>query len=126
MPDRLTGKRRGGIRPFQEAARHGPIALGEAVVTSAGRLPFKAIIHVAGIDMPWRASERSIRGSVRSAMALVDAGGFASDAFPVVGAGSGSFSPDAALRLMVDEFGKLQSRAQARIVRFQPRARQDA
>jgi hypothetical protein len=41
-----------------------------AVPTSAGRLPFKGIIHVAGINMLWRVSEWSIRQSVRNAIVL--------------------------------------------------------
>src|SRR5215469_9948912 len=64
-------KRRGGTKPFREVARHGPIPLGGAVLTSAGRLPFRRIIHVAGIDLLWRSSEFSVRHSVRNAMTLV-------------------------------------------------------
>lgn len=44
-------KRRGGYQPFRELGRHGAIPLGEAVETGPGRLPFKAIIHVAGINV---------------------------------------------------------------------------
>src|ERR1700760_3770102 len=39
-------KHRAGIQPFREVARHGPIPLGGAVITGAGRLPFRAIVHV--------------------------------------------------------------------------------
>src|SRR5579871_4440379 len=67
LPQGVSGaiKRRGGLQPFREIARHGPIPLGGAVATSAGRLPYKAIIHVAGINLLWRASRASIRDSVR-------------------------------------------------------------
>jgi O-acetyl-ADP-ribose deacetylase len=44
--------------------------LGGAVETSAGRLQFKAIIHVAGINLLWRSSERTIRSCVRSALKI--------------------------------------------------------
>lgn len=54
-------KKQGGNEPFREVARHGPIPLGGAVLTGAGRLPFEGIIHVAGISMLWRSSDRSIR-----------------------------------------------------------------
>ena len=49
LPQGVSGaiKKRGGIRPFQELGKHGSIPLGGAVLTSAGRLPFQAIIHVA-------------------------------------------------------------------------------
>ena len=72
LPQGVSGaiKRRAGYEPFRELARHGPIPLGGAVETSAGRLPFRAIIHVAGISMFWRSSERAIRGCVRSALGI--------------------------------------------------------
>jgi hypothetical protein len=38
-------KKRGGTGPFKELRKHGPIPVGGAVMTSAGRLPFKAIIQ---------------------------------------------------------------------------------
>lgn len=62
IPQGVSGaiKRKGGLQPFLEVARAGPIPLGDAVLTSAGRLPFKGIIHVAGINLLWRASELSI------------------------------------------------------------------
>src|SRR5206468_7156423 len=53
-------KRHAGYKPFRELGRRGPIPLGGAVETGAGRLPFRAIIHVAGISMFWRSSERAI------------------------------------------------------------------
>ena len=51
LPQGVSGaiKRRAGYEPFRELARYGPIPLGGAVETGAGRLPFRAIIHVAGI-----------------------------------------------------------------------------
>src|ERR1700745_1315726 len=72
LPQGVSGaiKRRAGYAPFRELGRLGPIPLGGAVVTTAGRLPHKAIIHVAGINMLWRSSERSIRDSVRNAIEL--------------------------------------------------------
>ena len=72
------------------------------MLTSAGRLPFKAIIHVAGINMLWRASEWSIRESVRNAMALAHEKGFQSIAFPLIGAGSGGFNQERAKAIMED------------------------
>ena len=63
--------------------------LGGAVLTSAGRLPYKGIIHVAGINLLWRSSEFSIRRSVQSALAIAQREGYSSIAFPLIGSGSG-------------------------------------
>jgi O-acetyl-ADP-ribose deacetylase (regulator of RNase III) len=123
LPQGVSGaiKRRGGYAPFKELARHGPIRLGDAVLTSAGRLPFPAIIHVAGINMLWRATEASIRGSVRNALALAGDRGFASIAFPVIGSGSGGFNQEKALEIMLDEFGEIEGSLDVRVVRFSKR-----
>jgi O-acetyl-ADP-ribose deacetylase (regulator of RNase III) len=121
-PQGVSGaiKRRGGLRPFIEVGRMGPIALGAAVVTSAGRLPFKAIVHVAGINMFWRSTRASIQDSVSSAMAMVDAQGYRSVAFPVIGAGTGGFGEDGACELMLERFQILASPAEVTVVRFRP------
>jgi O-acetyl-ADP-ribose deacetylase (regulator of RNase III) len=120
LPQGVSGaiKKRGGFGPFRELSRQGAIPLGQAVLTHAGRLPFKGIIHVAGINMLWQASERSIRASVQSAMKIVDEHGFVSVAFPVIGAGSGRFNTEKALELMLDEFSQIESGSAATIVRY--------
>jgi O-acetyl-ADP-ribose deacetylase len=82
-------KRRGGTEPFRELRRYGLIPLGEAVATGPGTLPFKAIIHVAGINFRWRSSESSIRNSVRNALRLASERGYRSLALPLIGTGSG-------------------------------------
>lgn len=120
LPQGVSGaiKKRGGTEPFREVARLGPIPLGDAVLTSAGRLPFRGIIHVAGIDMLWRSSEPSIRGSARSALAIVNRERFASVAFPIIGAGSGGMSEDKARAILLDELGMIPTEAQVFVVRY--------
>jgi O-acetyl-ADP-ribose deacetylase (regulator of RNase III) len=80
LPQGISGaiKKRGGLSPFKELRKFGVLPLGGAAVTGAGRLPYKAIIHVAGIGHDWRSSEASIRGSVRSAISKVLEHGFES------------------------------------------------
>jgi len=123
LPQGVSGaiKKRAGIEPFKELARHGSMPLGSAVITCAGRLAFKGIIHVAGINMFWRASEASIRASVRSAMGVVKDKGFGSIAFPLIGAGSGGFSSEASKQLMIDEISPIQMDCAVTIVKFRKR-----
>ena len=120
LPQGVSGaiKRRGGYQPFFELAKLGPIPLGGAVMTSAGRLPYKAIIHVAGISMLWCSSKRSIQGSVVSAMNLVNQHGFQSLAFPIIGAGTGGYRQADALKLMLDAFAGIDSAAKVTVVRY--------
>jgi O-acetyl-ADP-ribose deacetylase (regulator of RNase III) len=98
--------------------KYGSIPLGKAILTSAGRLPFKAIIHVAGINMLWRASEWSIRECVRNAMVLAHEKGFQSIALPLIGAGSGGFNQERAKAIMEGELGKMECLMEVRVVVF--------
>jgi len=120
LPQGVSGaiKRRAGYAPFWELGRKGSIPLGGAVETCPGRLPFKAIIHVAGINMLWRSSERSIRDSVRNALKLASERGFRSVAFPLIGSGSGGGMPEQVLEIMRDELAKVEFDGEVRIVRF--------
>jgi O-acetyl-ADP-ribose deacetylase (regulator of RNase III) len=120
LPQGVSGaiKRKAGFQPFRELGRKGFIPLGGAVITSAGRLPFKAIIHVAGINMLWRASPDSVTKSCRSAMQIINRRNFASVAFPIIGAGSGGFDENAALKLMSDTLQEIDSEAVVYIIKF--------
>lgn len=124
LPKGVSGaiKRRGGVKPFTELRRFGVLPLGGAAITSAGRLPFKAIIHVAGIGHNWCSSEDSIRKSVRSALAEAQCRGLASVAFPLIGAGTGGSDEDSVLRMMVDECSGSDYSGKVIIVRYRPKA----
>jgi O-acetyl-ADP-ribose deacetylase (regulator of RNase III) len=120
LPQGVSGaiKKRGGIAPFVEVGRAGPIPLGGAVLTGAGRLPYRGIIHVAGISMLWVASQKSIQASVVSAMRVVNRERFASVAFPIIGGGTGGASEERALQWMQAALEPLETAARVSIVRF--------
>jgi O-acetyl-ADP-ribose deacetylase (regulator of RNase III) len=120
IPQGVAGaiRRRAGAAPFRELSRHGTIPLGGAVLTSAGRLPFRGIIHVAGISMLWRSSERSIRGSVRSALKVARENNFHSIALPLIGAGTGGGDEDRVLALIRDELGGAAFDGRVIVVRY--------
>ena len=120
LPQGVSGaiKRRAGYAPFRELQRHGPIPLGGAVETGAGRLPFRAIIHVAGISLLWISSERAIRSSTQNALLLARTKGYRSIAFPIIGSGTGGFSADKALTIMQSEIEGIDYEGEVRIVRF--------
>ena len=120
IPQGVSGaiKRRAGLQPFRELGRMGAIPLGHAVETSAGRLPFKSIIHVAGINLLWRSSERSVRDSVRNAMKIAQDRGYKSLALPLIGAGSGGGNTDKIQSIIQDELTKCQFDGEVRIIRY--------
>ncbi len=122
LPQGVSGmiKKRGGTDPFKAVARYGPIPLGEARLTSAGKLPFKAIIHVAGINLLWFATEKSVVNSVVNAMAIVNREAFLSVAFPLIGAGSGNRSEKWSMDLICRTLSEIESEARVVIVRYSP------
>ena len=123
IPQGISGaiKRRGGYEPFRELARLGAIPLGAAVLTGAGKLPFKAIIHVAGISMLWRSSESSIRASVANALLLADKHGFRSVGMPLIGAGTGGGNQQVVQAMIEREIANASYAGHVVLVRHVPR-----
>ena len=111
-------KLRAGNQPFRELRRVGLIPLGKAVETSAGELPQKAIIHVAGINLLWRSSEKSVRNSIRSAMEIAIQKKYGSIAFPLIGAGSGGGRAKHVEKWMLDELLKITFNGVVYVVRY--------
>jgi O-acetyl-ADP-ribose deacetylase (regulator of RNase III) len=92
-------KRRGGYQPFRELRRFGVLRAGQAVLTSAGRLPYRGIIHVAGLSAWWRSSEEIVRDGVRNALCLAAEHGFTSIALPLIGSGTGGVRSERSLAI---------------------------
>lgn len=120
LPQGVSGaiKRRGGTEPFKELASCGPIELGGARLTGPGRLTFKAIIHVTGINLLWLATRQSIADSVRNTMAIVDREDFKSVAFPLIGSGSGNRGREFSLSVMLETFAQIEFSADVVIVQY--------
>jgi len=121
LPQGVSGaiKRKAGLAPLRELRRYGILPLGAAVLTSAGKLPYKGIIHVAGINLLWRATEYSLRTSVKNALQLAQKEGYQSIAFPLIGAGSGSFKTERALAILREELEKRETGIIVKLVVYQ-------
>lgn len=94
-------KRAGGDEIEFAAVRQGPQPLGAAIVTGAGNLAAKALIHAVSLDRDRRTSGPVIETAVRSAMARAREIGAASLAFPALGTGVGGFPLDEAASITV-------------------------
>jgi O-acetyl-ADP-ribose deacetylase (regulator of RNase III) len=94
-------RRAGGPAIQEECDRHGPIRVGEAAITGAGRLTARWVIHAAAMgDEP--VSARSIRDSTLAALRLAAQHGVRRLAFPVLGSGVGGFAFEDAATIMRD------------------------
>ena len=76
--------------------------LGGAIVTPAGKLAAKAVIHAVSLDRDRRTSGPVIEAAVRSTMARAREIGATSLAFPALGTGVGGFPLEDAARIMVE------------------------
>jgi O-acetyl-ADP-ribose deacetylase (regulator of RNase III) len=94
-------KRAGGDAIEFAAVRQAPVALGESVVTTAGTLAARAVIHAVSLDRERRTTGPVIEAAVRSAMARAREIGATSIAFPALGTGVGGFPLEEAARITV-------------------------
>lgn len=97
-------RRAGGAEVEREAISKGPIKVGEAVSTGAGRLRangVRYIIHAAAMGMGVVADERTVREATLNSLLEAERLGVKSIAFPALGAGVGGYDVPACARTMV-------------------------
>jgi O-acetyl-ADP-ribose deacetylase (regulator of RNase III) len=96
-------KRAGGIEIEAEAVKKGPVPVGQAVVTGAGRLKAKYIIHAAVMGQDLATDAEKIGQAIRNSLIRADEMGITSLAFPALGTGVGGFSLEECARIMISE-----------------------
>jgi O-acetyl-ADP-ribose deacetylase (regulator of RNase III) len=84
------------------AVRQGPVSLGDAVVTPAGRLAARLVIHAVSLDRDRRTSGPALEAAIRSAFARAREHDVMSLALPALGTGVGGFPIDEAARIGVE------------------------
>jgi len=109
-------KRAGGEEIEREATALGPIPLGTAVATGAGRLPARWVLHGAVMGQDLRTDADLVRRTTRSCLALADELGCASLALPAFGTGVGGFPLPECARIMVGEVRAFESASLRRVI----------
>ncbi len=99
---------------------HGPYATGEAVVTTAGKLPFKGVIHTIGPRHGEGDEERKLRQALASAFSIAHRESWESVAFPAVSSGIFAVPPDVCARAYVAAARKAPLRKVLLCLRDQP------
>jgi O-acetyl-ADP-ribose deacetylase (regulator of RNase III) len=95
--------RAGGPEVQAESDRVAPIGLGEAVETTAGRMPSRWVIHAATMELGGPTSADIIRRATASTLAKADELGAKSLALVAFGTGVGGFPLEDAARIEVEE-----------------------
>jgi O-acetyl-ADP-ribose deacetylase len=94
-------KRAGGDEIEREAVSLGPIGVGDAVVTGAGRLPARWVIHGAVMGQDLRTNADLVARTTRRCLEVADEVGARSLALPAFGTGVGGLPLDECVRVMV-------------------------
>jgi O-acetyl-ADP-ribose deacetylase (regulator of RNase III) len=115
-------KARGGAALERAAMAQGPVEPGRCVMTGGGRLPARHVIHAAVMGQDLRTSGALIEQATRNALAMADAAGLQSMAFPALGTGVGGFDVEECARIMIGAIRSvapvLQSLRSVRFVLF--------
>jgi len=94
---------KGGASIQEECNRIGGTAVGTAVMTGAGHLKARQVIHAVGPRMGEGDEDRKLASAVRAALALADRRGLKSIALPAISTGVFGFPIDRAARVMLTE-----------------------
>src|SRR5580693_4738866 len=96
-------RERGGPSIQEEFNRIGSTPVGTAVMTGAGNLPARQVIHAVGPKMGEGEEDKKLASAVRAALALADRRGMRSIAIPAISTGVYGFPLDRAARVMLTE-----------------------
>ncbi len=96
-------KRAGGKIIEEEAMKKGPVKVGEAIISSAGSLKAKYVVHAVTMKMDFKTDEEIIRKATYSSLICAQENKVSSIAFCALGCGVGRVSFEAASKLMAQE-----------------------
>ena len=95
-------KARGGADIEREAMAQGPVPPGESVVTGAGALRARHVIHAAVMGQDLQTDADLIARATRTALEAAAARGLRSVAFPALGTGVGGFGVGECAAVMIE------------------------
>ncbi len=93
--------RKGGPAIQNESDRIGYVPVGEAAITTAGRLPATYVIHAVGPRWGEGDEEAKLASAVRAALTLADEKGLAAVAMPAISAGIFGFPKERCAQIVV-------------------------
>ena len=109
-------KRAGGEEIERQAVALGPIALGDAVATEAGRLPAKHVIHAAVMGQDLATNGEIVAAATRRSLEVADELGLKSLALPAFGTGVGGFPLEEAAEIMIAEVRSFEPKSLERVL----------
>ena len=93
----------GGDKIEIEAKQHSPCAIGQAYCTTAGSLPFKAVVHTPTMVHPTEPiPPKQVELATMAALRAADEAGFKSLAMPGLGTGAGQVEANTAAKIIYE------------------------
>ena len=112
-------RRAGGPSIQDECDAHGPVRVGEAAITGAGRMRARYVIHAASMSLGGRTTRVSLKSSMDEVFRLARVHEVTSLAVPAVGTGIAGFPIDECARVRAESLkAALTGGWQASEVRF--------
>ncbi|AFZ70449.1 putative phosphatase, C-terminal domain of histone macro H2A1 like protein [Caldisphaera lagunensis DSM 15908] len=97
-------KKKGGKIIEEEALKYSPIDIGKAVLTNAGKLKARFVIHSPTMKYPGElTNENNVRSSIKAALKIALEKGIKSIAFPGMGTGVGGISYNLGAKILIEE-----------------------
>ena len=99
-----TIREHGGESIQEETMAKAPVPVGAAMLTSAGQLPAKYVIHAPTMEEPgMKIGAENVRRATRAALIAAHASGLPVIALPALGTDGGGISVEEASRAIVEE-----------------------
>jgi len=95
--------RKGGGIIQEESDKIGFVPVGSAAITTAGRLPCKAVIHAVGPRMGEGDEDNKLKNALLSTLQLASEKGFKSISIPAISSGIFGFPKDRCAKILVGE-----------------------
>lgn len=105
--------RKGGSIIQEESNRVGFVPVGGSVVTTAGKLRARYVIHTVGPRWGEGDEEAKLRSAVHNTLKLAEERKFAAIAMPAISAGIFGFPKDRCARIIMEEIAAFVSRGTA-------------
>ena len=95
--------RKGGSTIQDESDKIGFVSVGSAVITTAGKLTSKAVIHVVGPKIGEGNEDEKLTNAVTNALLLASKQNFSSVSMPAISSGIFGFPKDKCAKILVEE-----------------------
>ena len=112
-------RRKGGPAIQEECDRIGSIPIGEAALTTGGKLKARYVIHAASMQLGGRTTAESLHASTRNSLSRAAEKNLKTIAFPAVGTGIAGFPMRECAEIMLEEVVQhLKGKTSLQQVRF--------